>query len=1244
MKKIFLLTFVIISVLSKNTIAQGTQCSSASPFCTELGGTTYPAQQNTSAPVGPNYACLGSQPNPAWFYLQISTAGTIVLDLSNSAVVDIDFIIWGPFTSPSAGCAFGLTGTEVDCSYSSAANETCTIPNAIAGQIYVLLITNYSNQPTIISVAQTGGTGATNCNIECTISAITTVPSQCANPANTYDLSGTVTYFVPPTTGTLKISNSCSSAIQIINAPFNSSSANYTLTGLPPNGAICSVTAKFSADPTCTFTQNFTAPVANNPNVGPDKNICLGQNTTLSATGGGTYSWSPTTGLTSPNSATTVATPLVTTSYSVTVTSSNNCIKYDTVVVTVNDPIANAGPDKTICSGSSSNIGTAPITGQTYSWLPTTGLNNSGISNPILTPINNGTSTITATYIVSATLNGCIKKDTVLITIKPSPISNAGADVSFCSGGAATIGTAATAGYGYLWTPSAGLSDTSASNPTVTLTNSGSALITVTYSVTSTLNGCTTYDSVIVGVKPLPDIVAQDSWLCPGDSTILNASGGVVYAWSPSSSLNDSTLASPKASPAITTIYFLVGAGSNGCINSDTISVAVGDTVPVNAGNDRPICIGDSTVLGGTPTSPAGSTYFWTPPTGLNNVNIANPIAKPLVTITYIVYVFNDTCTGTDTVTVNVNYLPIAITGNDTSICFGQSTGIGGDSVVGNSYNWTSQPVGFNSILSNPIVSPATITTYYLTEVNTTTGCSQSDSIKITIMPLPAALTGNDTSICAGDSIFIGSDSVPGNSYSWTSQPSGFTSAFSKLKISPTDTTTYYLKETITLTGCFKNDSVKVSIRLVPSAPVAGSNSPVCEGDTIKFIADSLSGGTYSWAGAGGFVSSDQSPFISNVTPLNAGIYWVNVTVNACTSLNDSVSVIIHQRSEVNAGPDQLICIGTDSITLNGSSIGGNNGFLWSSLSNGSFFSYDSILNTTYVLSSADSIAGNVTLLLSSANNSACPQSVDTVVITIGDIPIVNAGNDQGICSDSSEVLLNGTVSGGSGTGGWSTSNGGGTFVSDSASDIHYIPSESDISNGTVTLVYTSVNSCINKSDTMVITISPLPTADFSVSNNNPFINQEISFTDESTNAFTWYWIFGAEPNTTNVQNPAYSFAQPGNYPVTLIVTSDKGCKDTLVKYFDIKPFPLVVPSGFTPNGDNVNDVLYVRGGPFKQLEFKIYNEWGNLIFVSNIQSDGWDGTYKGVIQPTGVFVYTVNGSTTDNESIKLSGEVNLIH
>lgn len=307
MKKIFFFIFAIISLFTKNTFAQGTGCATASPFCTAVPA-SFPAGINTVAPTGPNYGCLASQPNPAWFYLQVSSAGSITLSMANSANADIDFVMWGPFTSAAAGCASGLPASSLvytppfpstapgGCSYSGTnVPEVGYIASALVGQVYILLITNYSNQPTTISLTQTGGVGATNCSIVCSMNGITAVPGACTSPNNLFDITGVVSYTNPPTSGTLTISNSCSSATQVINAPFNATSASYTLTGLPANGAACTVSAVFSANPTCTFTQSFTTPppcFVLCPFQVDSARVCIGLPATLTASGATSYVWS----------------------------------------------------------------------------------------------------------------------------------------------------------------------------------------------------------------------------------------------------------------------------------------------------------------------------------------------------------------------------------------------------------------------------------------------------------------------------------------------------------------------------------------------------------------------------------------------------------------------------------------------------------------------------------------------------------------------------------------------------------------------------------------------------------------------------------------------------------------------------------------------------------------------------------------------------------------------------------------
>jgi len=243
-----------------------------SPFCSNQGTTTFPAGTNqTAASVtypGNNYGCLGSSPNPQWYYMQIANGGNMTINMNNSAGVDIDYILYGPYpsyTNAMTYCnSFGTAGSGsstngiVDCSYSSSANESATINNATAGSVYILLITNFSNSPTNISFSSSG-TATTDCSIlSCNVTGVTATPTACVSATNTYSVNGSVSFSSPPNSGTLTLTSSCG-ATQTFNAPFGTG-VNYTLSNLPSNGASCSITAAFSAAPACSLVVNYLAP------------------------------------------------------------------------------------------------------------------------------------------------------------------------------------------------------------------------------------------------------------------------------------------------------------------------------------------------------------------------------------------------------------------------------------------------------------------------------------------------------------------------------------------------------------------------------------------------------------------------------------------------------------------------------------------------------------------------------------------------------------------------------------------------------------------------------------------------------------------------------------------------------------------------------------------------------------------------------------------------------------------------
>ena len=184
MKKIYLLLFSLI-LMSSAAYSQSATCASAAPFC--AGGSTFTFANTTGVISTSSPGCLGSAPNPAWFYMQISVAGNIAFFMSQGNNppaydnLDVDFICWGPFPAPTCNGLFdfpdgntSIPNNIVGCSFSGAPTESFTIPNALVGQIYMVLITNFSNGPGQITLTQTNsgqaGAGATDCNILCPLS------------------------------------------------------------------------------------------------------------------------------------------------------------------------------------------------------------------------------------------------------------------------------------------------------------------------------------------------------------------------------------------------------------------------------------------------------------------------------------------------------------------------------------------------------------------------------------------------------------------------------------------------------------------------------------------------------------------------------------------------------------------------------------------------------------------------------------------------------------------------------------------------------------------------------------------------------------------------------------------------------------------------------------------------------------------------------------------------------------------
>ena len=254
--------------------------------------------------------------------------------------------------------------------------------------------------------------------------------------------------------------------------------------------------------------------------------LCTGQSETLTANGSingaNNYTWAPNIGLSANSGSIVVVNPTVSTTYTVSTPTACNQILTQTISVTVNPNPVISIPSATICSGVCTTLtATGAIN---YTWSPAIGLNNISDTSVVACPF------VTTTYsVIGTTTAGCVGDTTVGVTVIPAPISDAGANLILCSGTTGTIGSTPVTGYTYTWSPSTGLSNSTISNPTDNLINTGSLPIITNYTVTTIeiSTGCVSEDTVLVTITSIATANAGSNQTgCIGATFTLSGSVG----------------------------------------------------------------------------------------------------------------------------------------------------------------------------------------------------------------------------------------------------------------------------------------------------------------------------------------------------------------------------------------------------------------------------------------------------------------------------------------------------------------------------------------------------------------------------------------------------------------------------------------------------------------------------------------------------------------------------------------------
>ena len=513
---------------------------------------------------------------------------------------------------------------------------------------------------------------------------------------------------------------------------------------------------------------------------------------------------------------------------------------------------------------------------------------------------------------------GCIDTLVKSIIISDNPIVTLlSTDSSYCGLDSLQLNASGTGNFN--WTPATNITGANTATPLVYPT------VPTRYKVTLTnASGCFKSDSVLVTPKfdLTNSVTASNTNICEEDTLQLNGSANktnnISWQWLPAGSVATPNAQNTLAYPASTTNYTLTTTWGTHCVATATKNIIVKPLAIPNAGPDTALCNGQASIQ---LNASGGTTYQWTPTTGLNNPNIPNPIASPPATTTYVVAVAVTGCTKTriDSMVLTVRTLPPINTTNDTLICYIDTLQIN-TTGTGN-FTWTPNYMISNTNIANPLVSPDVATTYHV-RLTDNFGCYRDDSVFVDVRTSVSVNAGADSTICQTDGFFLNtvSDAL---SYKWT--PATYLD-YDTLKnpfARPLSNITYTVVASIG--KCSNQDDVTITVIPYPAAN-AGADKNICYGFSTQLNASG--GSSYAWSPAT-FLNDRfaSNPDVINPTANIQYIVTVRDNLGCPKPVKDTVWVYVAKRVIADAGPRDTTVVLGQPLFLNAT---GGNSYTWS--------------------------------------------------------------------------------------------------------------------------------------------------------------------------------------------------------------------------------------------------------------------------------------------------------------------------
>jgi gliding motility-associated-like protein len=947
-------------------------------------------------------------------------------------------------------------------------------------------------------------------------------------------------------------------------------------------------------------------------------------------------------------------------------------------VVILPAPTLSAGPDQTEPAGVPVQL-TGSFTGASgVKWSGGSGAFSDPTSpTAIYTPAA-GETTIKLTLTAINPTAQCVppSPSSMTITIVPAPAST-----TVCAGSAATL-IATAPGGSYGWYSAATGGNLLSSSPSFT---TPPLFTTTSYYEQTTVNGIAgPLVQVTVTVNDLPGTpTAPSDTICSGNSTTLTASGstGTVQWYDAKTGGNIIYIGNSYTTPVLfaNTAYYIDATSAGGCASPRTeVDVTVKPTVAITSAATGVTCSGIPYSY--TITSNINSTYSWSRAAvaGISNQAVADSVTTGLigetltntgntpVSVTYVITpLLANSCTGAPFNLTVMVYPPILVTSPDTaSICNGTN--------VNYTLQLSSQPQYLSwsraqvNGISNPPLNNQFGPNIQETLTNTTNsplnvhyifsfgieGCNAyTFDLAVTVNPTPSVTSDTVGYACSGiPENYIITSNVDSATFTWSraavtgisnaavaNQASGIINEALVNTSNAPVVVTYEI--TPYIHGCQGVSFYYFVLVNISLTTITNSNSPVCLDSTIQLnTIGNIPGASYLWSGPNGFTSSQQNPSISNASKANEGTYTLTVYNNGCASPVDSVQVLVNNPPVANAGPNQLVCVASTAVNLNGIISGGTTTGVWSTSGTGTFSPASNQLKCQYIISAQDRSLPGVTLTLTSTSPDNCTNATSAMKVTFQPLPTADAGGNLEICSQDTAVKINGQVNYADSLL-W-TSSGTGTFSpSANVSAPFYIPGASDVQNRSVSITLQAYSVlCGSVSNEMSIKFIPPPIVNtgkqLKVIKGRP----TQLFPSVSENNVQYLWSPDININNDTIKNPTITATKETTY--TLKVTDIRGCvaeDSIIVKVLD----GLEIPNTFTPNGDGVNDTWVIPDlDTYPGATVDIFTRYGQKVFHSNGYGVPWDGTNNGKPLPQGVYYYIIKTNYTEKP---LSGTITII-